>query len=372
MTNDAKVSMYSRKAGYHFGWDWGPRFVTSGIWRPVSISTWNTIVIDDLFIKQLSIVANDAKIQAQLSIRSKVEGVKTLKIFIDGSSIPLVSKEVLVQKGNNHIQVTFDMKNIELWWPNGMGNHKMYKFKTVLSDKGSELAVREAQRGIRTIEVVQESGQKGQSFAFKVNGKMVFMKGANYIPQDNFIPRIKRTQYEHVIQTAVESNMNMLRVWGGGFYENDLFYDLCDENGILIWHDFMFAFSLYPPTEKFKQSIYQEAKENIIRLRNHPSIAMWCGNNEITQFMNQDYWGFKSKWRTPEDSLETVATYDHIFHEILPAAMKAYDDEKFYWSSSPNTTNYSHDFPTQHLAGDLHFWGVCGMVRSSSRVLMII
>ncbi len=359
MTSEARVSAYSRKAGYHFGWDWGPRFVTSGIWRPAYIKSWNKLTIDDLFIKQFSVDGTDAKMEAQVTVKSTAEGIKTLQLFIDGSKTPTFSKSVFVQKGNNVLQAAFDMNNVELWWPNGMGNHKMYQFKAVLFDNQNELATKEVKRGIRTIEVVQESSDKGKSFAFKVNGKMVFMKGANYIPQDNFIPRVTTAQYEHIINTAVECNMNMLRLWGGGFYENDIFYNLCDEKGILIWHDFMFACSLYPPTENFKKSVYEEAKENIIRLRNHPSIAMWCGNNEITQFMNEKYWGqFKQKWRTPTDSLETIATYDHIFHEILPAALKAYDDEKFYWSSSPNTTNYSHDFPSQHVTGDLHYWGV--------------
>ncbi|UOQ68591.1 beta-mannosidase [Hymenobacter volaticus] len=214
---------------------------------------------------------------------------------------------------------------------------------------------------MRTVEVIQETGPKANSFYFLVNGVKMFMKGANYIPQDNFLPRVNKARYEHVINTAVTSNMNMLRVWGGGIYENDLFYDLCDEKGIMIWQDFMFACAMVPPLETHKQNIYEEAVENVKRLRNHPAIAMWCGNNEIAAFMGSNYWGSaKGAFRNRQDSMSVINAYKEIFHSILPAVVKGYDDEKFYWSTSPQPTNWTTTNPDSRTSGDVHFWEVWG------------
>jgi len=356
---DERVSIFTRKAGYHFGWDWGPRFVTCGVWRPITLNAWDNIQIEDLFIKQLKIDGNSANMEAQLTATSTSQGVKTLQIFVNGSQSPIYDKEIMVLNGDNILAARFDMNNIQLWWPNGMGEQKMYTFKAVLSDKKNEIASAQVKRGLRTIEVVNESNAKGKSFYFKVNGKSVFMKGANYIPQDNFLPRVTRERYEHVINTAVSSHMNMLRVWGGGIYENDLFYELCDEKGILVWQDFMFACSMYPPFQYLRLKIQDEATYNIKRLRNHPSIALWCGNNEILQFMNQNYWGqTKKNFNNAKDSMTVVNTYAEIFFNILPAAVKACYDEKFYWSSSCSPENYSTKFSGDALTGDFHYWGV--------------
>jgi len=356
---EKRVSVFTRKAGYHFGWDWGPRFVTSGVWRPVYIQTWNHLQVEDLFIKQLSIAGNTAHLEAQLTTTASAAGVKTLSIFIDDQPTPVFKKEVLLLKGEATVNVRFSMNNIKLWWPNGMGAQAMYTFKVVLSDETGVLASKNVKRGLRTIELVNENNAKGKSFYFKVNGKPVFMKGANYIPQDNFLPRVTRERYEHVINTAVSSNMNMLRVWGGGIYENDIFYELCDEKGILVWQDFMFACAMFPPLESVRKNIQAEAVYNVKRLRNHPSIAMWCGNNEIGQFMNEGFWGHsKDNFKTAKDSASIFNMYADIFHNILPAAVKANDDEKFYWSSSPSPENYSMKFNFNLASGDIHYWGV--------------
>ncbi|MBC7720817.1 MAG: glycoside hydrolase family 2 protein, partial [Pedobacter sp.] len=213
---DKRLSVFTRKAGYHYGWDWGPRFVTSGIWRPVYLKGWNNTNIEDVFIKQLKINQTTASLEAQLTVNSTNEGVKTLQILVDNSTKPLVTKEVLVQKGSSQINVGFSLNDIKLWWPNGMGNQYLYQFKVVLLDKKDAVASKTVKRGLRTIELVNETTAKGKSFYFKVNGKPVFIKGANYIPQDNFLPRVTTERYEHVINTAVSSHMNMLRVWGGG------------------------------------------------------------------------------------------------------------------------------------------------------------
>ncbi len=356
---EKRVSVYTRKAGYHYGWDWGPRFVTSGIWRPVYLAAWNEIKIEDLFIRQVGINGSSATMEAQVTAECSSEGVRTLKVFIDENPVPVISREVMVLKGENIISARFGMENIKLWWPNGMGAQDMYTFRTELSGKNGIIASTAVKRGLRTIEVVNESTSKGKTFYLKVNGKPVFMKGANYIPQDNFLPRVTRERYEHVINTAAESHMNMLRVWGGGIYENDVFYELCDEKGMLVWQDFMFACAMYPPLDYLRKNIKDEAAYNVKRLRNHPSIALWCGNNEILAFMNSNYWGaLKGKTLSPKDSASLFNTYDEIFHGILPSAVKAYDDDKFYWSSSCSNENYTLDFKFTTLSGDVHYWDV--------------
>ncbi|TCC88729.1 glycoside hydrolase family 2 protein [Pedobacter frigiditerrae] len=354
-----RVSIFIRKAGYHFGWDWGPRLVTSGIWRPIYLSCWNDAKIEDLFIKQKLLKPHQASLDAEMEVYSSTSGVRLVEVLIDEDHKVLLSKRVYFSKGVNKVNVPFELENPILWWPKGFGNQKLYTFNVRVKDGERILAFKQVKKGLRDIEVVQDSHEKGKSFYFKVNGVPIFIKGANYVPQDNFLTRVTNEKYRHVIETADASNINMLRVWGGGIYENDIFYDLCDEKGILVWQDFMFACALYPPLTDLKKNIYDEAVQNVKRLRNHPSIAIWCGNNEIVQFMNENYWGqTKANFRTPADSLAVIDTYAEIFHNILPSALKAYDDEKFYWSSSPNGENYSTNFSAGTTTGDLHYWGV--------------
>lgn len=356
---EKRLSVFTRKAGYHYGWDWGPRFVTSGIWRPVYIKAWNNVTIEDVFIKQLKITETAASLEAQVTTNCTKGGIKALQIFVDNNPKPIVVKDVLVQNGTTQINVRFNLNNIKLWWPNGMGNQYLYQFKAVLLDDNKAIATKTVKRGLRTIELVNETTSKGKSFYFKVNGKPLFIKGANYIPQDNFLPRVTTERYEHVINTAVSSHMNMLRVWGGGIYENDIFYQLCDEKGILVWQDFMFACAMFPPSEDLRKNIQAEAAYNVKRLRNHPSIALWCGNNEIGQFMNEKFWGHTSNnFKIEKDSASVFNMYADIFHNILPAAIKANDDEKAYWSSSPSNDNFSMKFNFTLASGDVHYWGV--------------
>jgi beta-mannosidase len=384
-----RLSVFTRKAGYHYGWDWGPRFVTSGIWRPVTLTGWDELEIEDLFIEQKALSVQKAVLEARVEVNAVAGGVRTVEVFAGGIPVGegrsgagssggggrsgagaltgegrqlLIRKDVLLYKGNNSLCIPFTLAHPELWWPNGMGGQKLYTFTIVLKDgHGKPIAEKAVRRGLRKIELVQESDERGRSFYFKVNGKPVFMKGANYIPQDNFLPRVTRERMEYIINSAAVSHMNMLRVWGGGVYQSDEFYDLCDEKGILVWQDFMFACSLWPPFEALKQNIYEEAAENVRRLRNHPCIALWCGNNEVVQFFNSDFWGqVKDKWKTGADSAALFDTYKDIFHYILPAAIKANDNEKAYWSTSPGADNFSMDFHPDRMTGDMHYWGVWG------------
>jgi beta-mannosidase len=237
-----------------------------------------------------------------------------------------------------------------------MGEQKLYNLRVELQESGTAIHSKGERIGLRTIELITDKDEIGNSFHFKINGRPVFMKGANYIPQDSFLDRVSPEKYEHVIQSAVDANMNMLRVWGGGIYEKDIFYDLCDEKGILIWQDFMFACAMYPGDTDFLENVKQEAVDNIKRLRNHASIALWCGNNEsLSAWYN---WGWKDNVISEQG--QEVADliwkgYEDIFHNILPEVVEEYDKDKAYWSSSSSAGTGI----TENLKqGDLHYWGV--------------
>ncbi len=347
-----RVSIYTRKAGYHYGWDWGPRLVSSGIWRPVYLKAWDIARIHDLQIVQNQLKKDVAKFTAVFELESEDEVLADILIQNEGEELAVT--EVHLRKGIHKYELNFDIENPKFWWPNGLGDQNLYHIKAQVNVNGK---IEEASRriGIRTVEVVREKDEKGTSFYFKVNGVPVFMKGANYIPNDIFPSRVSKEQLEKVIHTAKTSNMNMLRVWGGGYYEDDLFYDLCDEAGILVWQDFMFACAMYPGNQDFLDNIRLEARDNIKRLRNHPSIALWCGNNEILVAWNNWGWKRQAKEQGEEVSAKVWKAYADIFHEVLPKAVEEYDSSRFYWSSSPSSgTGIKPDL----INGDDHYWGV--------------
>jgi len=355
-----QVSIFTRKAGYHFGWDWGPRLVPSGIWRPVYISTWNNLVISDVFIATNSISSKTAKLTADVTIRADKEGRYNL-VLMSGSQIWL-SAPVDLKKGENLITRAFEVKKPKLWWPNGYGEPYQYPVVCSISNGTALLSEYSFKTGIRTIQLIQDPDAdcNGQSFYFKVNDVPVFAKGANYIPGDVFLPRVTPDEYRKIVGSAAFAHMNMLRVWGGGIYENDLFYDLCDEAGILIWQDFMFACSMYPGNDEFLNNVKEEARQNIIRLRHHPSITLWCGNNEIEaawgQFRINAGWGWKERYT--EDQRKIIWTaYDTIFHGILPREVKKLDSLIPYWRSSP-TAGGGRLATNETRSGDNHYWGV--------------
>ncbi len=348
-----KVSVFSRKAGYHFGWDWGPRLVTSGIWRPVILKSWDNFKIEDVFIRQ-KVLKDSAQLSAEIEILSTKEFEKS-KIEININDTLIVSKEHQLNLGKNKITIPFTIKNPELWWPNGMGKQYLYDINVKVSHK-NHYDEKRNRIGVRTIELLREKDSIGTSFYFKVNGVPTFMKGANYIPQDLFLTRVKDSNYYHILNSAKEANMNMIRVWGGGFYENKKFYDLCDEMGLLVWQDFMFACAMYPGDEKFLENVKQEAIDNVKRLRNHSSIALWCGNNEVLSAWER--WGWKQKV-TKEQSEKAANTtwqsYVNIFHKVLPEVVEQYDADRKYWASSPSS---ELGVPESHTDGDAHYWGV--------------
>ncbi|MDF1547741.1 MAG: glycoside hydrolase family 2 TIM barrel-domain containing protein [Bacteroidales bacterium] len=354
---DKKISVFSRKAPYHYGWDWGPRFVTSGIWRPVIIKAWDLAKIENIQIIQDNVSETEAKINQVISIKS----AKKQNIFIEiktGDSI-LYSENTKLEEGANTVNINYSIKNPKLWWTNGLGEQYLYQIQTSLTADNQLIEQKDNKIGLRTLKLVQKPDEFGKSFHFELNGVPVFMKGANHIPNDVFLPRVTREVYEHEIKTAAESNMNTIRVWGGGIYEDDIFYDLCDKYGILVWQDFMFACSMYPGGEDFWENIKNEAVDNVVRLRNHPSIALWCGNNEIdgawSEYSNGG-WGWKERY-TPEQRKEIWSNYEKIFHDILPAVVSEYDPTRSYWPSSPMAGPKEHA-TNSNTSGDMHYWGV--------------
>lgn len=348
-----KVSIFTRKAGYHFGWDWGPRLVTSGLWKPVKMRGWSHHKIKDLFIKQ-NRLDSIASLTAMIEVDVKGETKKNnVEIFVNKKSIKIVDVELM--NGKNTLEIPFEIENPELWWPNGMGKQVLYDVEVKINSN-SYTDSKSHKIGLRTIELITEADSIGSAFYFKVNGHAVFMKGANYIPQDPFPSRVKKSNYEFILNSAKEANMNMIRVWGGGIYENDEFYDLCDEKGLLVWQDFMFACAMYPGDEAFLKNVKQEAIDNVKRLRNHTSIALWCGNNE-NQWAWQN-WGWKedvAKEQSQEVADIMWKSYDDLFHKILPEVVKQYDDNRAYWSSSPSS---SRGKKVSFTEGDYHYWDV--------------
>ncbi len=344
-----KTSPHTRKAPYQYGWDWGPRFVTSGIWRPVSLESWDTSRVDDLHIVTKKITASAADLAAEVEVVATADTVAT--IIVDNLTDKTVAahRQVKLIPGVNHIMLDVVVAHPALWWPNGLGAHPLYDFKARLLINGTVADQAITRTGLRSLELRQRPDESGKSFTFVINGVPVFAKGGNWIPADSFPTRITKAKYRQLLDSARESNMNMLRVWGGGIYERDDFYDLCDEMGILVWQDFMFACSMYPGDQAFLDNVRHEATDNVKRLRNHPSIVIWVGNNEIETAWK--HWGWK-------DHLPASLWDDYlkIFHGVLPEVCGSLDPSRPYWPSSPSSN--LEDDPDSQKMGDVHYWQV--------------
>ncbi len=351
---EKKVSVHLRKAGYHFGWDWGPRLVTSGIWQPVILKLWNLATITNVQVIQKNLSGKSATLKIPVEIEAVKEGEVSLSVVVDG--VKLYNNNLTLKKGVHLYPVEVTLENPELWYPNGAGEQKLYNVEVQLRHENKTFSRSQTRIGLRTVEVVQEADTVGRSFYLKVNDRPMFMKGVNYIPQDVFLDRVSRDQYKYLIESAAKANMNMIRVWGGGIYEKDIFYELCDEYGILVWQDFMFACSMYPGDEAFLENVKKEAVYQVKRLRNHPSLALWCGNNEsLVAWYN---WGWKQNAidkQGQEIADKIWNDYETIFHKILLEAVKEHDPDKFYWSSSPQAET---GVPENYTSGDVHYWGV--------------
>lgn len=358
---EQRISVFARKAPYHYGWDWGPRFLTSGIWREAVLEGRDIAVIKDLYIRQNAVSPNEARLTAVVEVDAPEAWSGMLRVTAEGQEW---MKAASLVPGNQVVELELVIDTPRLWWCNGLGLPELYQFRAELLEGEEAVAVSEITTGLREIKLVRKPDERGASFHFELNGVPVFAKGSNHIPNDSFITEVTEERYRHEIATAVESNMNMLRVWGGGFYEEEAFYRLCDEYGLLVWQDFMFACSMYPGDEPFLNNIREEAVYNVRRLRNHPSIAVWCGNNEIdsawSQFEENMGWGWKEKLSA--DIRETLwAAYEEIFHKILPEAVAANHPGVDYWPSSPlrELTRGQDQHATRIMGeGDIHYWGV--------------
>ena len=352
---DKRLSVVTRKAGYHYGWDWGPRLVTSGIWRPVYLRAWSDARINDVHYTQTSVTARRAQIDVTVEIMSDKDVTASLSILNKTDNRTEVLKQVTLTKGLNKIPLSFGMKNPRLWWTNGLGESFLYNFTTQLNIENNLIDTSEQQLGIRSIKVITKPDEHGESFYFELNGQPIFAKGANYIPIDNFLTRVTDSTYEKTILDAVNANMNMLRVWGGGIYENDIFYDLCDKYGILVWQDFMFACSMYPTEGDLLESIRRESIDNILRLRNHTCIALWCGNNECLDAWFNWNWKNTLEKENPEAAAIQWKQFKDLYFDVLPAVVEEYHPGICYRKSSP----YADDQGTRnHTVGDMHYWEV--------------
>lgn len=345
---DMQLSPYSRKAMFHYGWDWGPRFITCGIWRGVFLEAYSDVFIDDLFVNQYETTENESKGAFEFYIESLTEQKAEVDVLCNGE--PFIESEIELSEGQQICTIPFTLDKPKLWWPQGYGEQILYTF--ILNIKiDDKIFSNEVRTGFKTIELIQEDDTFGKSFFFRVNGVDIFAKGANYIPQDSFQSRVKKPKYHKIIKDSADANFNMLRVWGGGIYEDDLFYDLCDKYGILVWQDFMFACGMFPADESFLDNVANEVKDNVKRLRNHPSIALYCGNNENE--IGWDTWGWKDKYSEVEQK-QHIENANKLFYKIIPETLKAHDPNKPYHPSSPNAGRTSEDLGT----GDTHYWGV--------------
>jgi beta-mannosidase len=344
-----KTSPHTRKAPYQFGWDWGPRFVTSGIWKPIHLEGWNRGRINDLNILPNQITADSAKLTAIVEIIAVDFG--NARVIVDNlrDHSVVASKDVNLMQGRNLIKLNFAIPHPALWWPNGLGEHPLYTFKARLVVDGQLYDQSTTITGLRSLKLRQQTDAAGKSFTFEINGVPVFAKGGNWIPADSFLTRITKEKYQELLASVRDTDMNMLRVWGGGIYESNDFYELCDEMGILVWQDFMFGCSMYPGDQAFLDNVRQEAIDNVKRLRNHPSIVIWVGNNEIETAWK--HWGWKDQFPATlwDDYLK-------IFHGVLPEVCASLDPSRPYWPSSPSSN--LEDDPDSQKMGDVHYWQV--------------
>ena len=291
---------------------------------------------------------------AQIEIESSIENANAiLELQLDGE--PLSSSKLRLRKGKQKFNLPIKIDRPELWWPNGLGKQHLYNIEVKLQRKEVSSTVNQY-IGIRKIELLADSTLSQPNFYFKVNGAPTFAKGVNYIPQDLFLPRVSTKDYERILQAAADANMNMIRVWGGGVYENDRFYELCDSLGLMVWQDFMFACAMYPGDADFLENVKQEAIDNVKRLSHHPSMALWCGNNEVLAAWKR--WGWEQTAideQSPEIAHKIWKHYDTLFHHILPEVVSEHHRGIDYWASSPSA---SEGLPEEYTHGDTHYWGV--------------
>ena len=344
---DKTISPFARTAGFEYGWDWGPRLVTFGIWRPVLLETWSDLRIADVWYIQKDVTKARAQLHTVVEVEADSAQTATLSITADGK--PVTTKTVTFGKGLNTIPLDYTLKSPRLWWTNGLG--EPYLTKMVCSVCSDHVAT---PLGIRSLRLHNDKDQYGHNLYFELNGEPLYAKGSDMIPNDNFLSRVTDSIYRQVVADAAAVNMNIIRVWGGGVYEDDAFYDYCDQMGILVWQDFMFACQTYEVDSAFLDNIRHEAIDNVRRLRNHACMAVYTGNNE-----EQDVWfgwGGKKRYFEERGEADRVwAMQRSIFYEVLPEVVREYGGGTPYRPSSPWAFE---DTPSDGVNGDDHYWGV--------------
>lgn len=349
---------FTRKAPYHYGWDWGPRFITEGIWRPVRLESWDGVRIRDLHIAQPSVSKSSARLVAEVEIESSQETTADVVITgtFNGKQAVVDNSKQHLYPGTNKISIPLQVQNPQLWYPADYGPQNRYQFAaSVRAGKNEDHT--QLMTGLRSLELRRQPDQWGKSFEFVVNGIVIYAKGANVIPFDSFLPRVGREQHRTMLLAARAAHMNMLREWGGGAYESDDFFDLCDEMGILVWQEFMFGGALTPGDTAFLENVRQEAIDNVKRFRNHPSVVIYCGNNEMET--GWKHWGDRQAFKdsVPPDTREQIwQDYLLLFNDVLKSVVHDYAPETPYWPSSPSA-NYEAP-PDNPNNGDMHYWAV--------------
>lgn len=352
LPNDERVMV--RKAQYQFGWDWGPRLITCGIYKKISLKSWSDVQISSVHFVQKELKNQLAKLELNLQLNIDKPGKYYVSVINQSNSEKLKDSIIYCSKSNATLQLNFEMNQVKYWWTNGLGEPYLYALQTTVVAENGHYDKQTQKIGLKNLELVQEPDSFGRSFYFKLNGIPLYIKGANYIPQDNFVSRTSAQQSRYLLEQAKKSNMNMLRVWGGGIYETDEFYENCDELGLLVWQDFMFACAMYPGDSSFVENVKQEVIHQVKRIRHHASLALWCGNNEISEgWFN---WGWQKQFGyTATDSLRIWNDYQHLFLKEIPALISKYDIQHAYWPSSPE---YGWGRKESLLKGDAHYWGV--------------
>ena len=361
-----KLSIYNRKAPYHFGWDWGIRIVQMGIWKPITLNFYNKARIDDYYVKQSFVSKEKANIDNIIEVHSRIKTNATISIgytlnrnnkipetIAELKQLQLASIDVKLELGDNLFSLPSTIDNPQLWMPVNWGEQNLYDFYVIVVIDDEIVAVKDVRTGLRTIRHIAKEDENGKSYYFEVNGIPIFAKGTNYIPGEIFTHKQDAKFYETLFDNITGGNMNFVRVWGGGIYENEEFYRQADERGIVVWQDFIFGCTAYPSDDYFLSNVKQEAIYNIKRLRNHASLAFWCGNNEILEGLK--YWGWQ-KDVTGEIMNQWFEGYNKTFRELLPSLLDEFDGTRNYVHGSPDVANWGR--PELFNSGDVHDWGL--------------
>jgi beta-mannosidase len=358
------VGHYIRTAGYEYGWDWGPKLVTMGIWRPVHTEAWDDARITSLHIKQNSVTAERALLTAEIEIEASQAGKVLLDLNLAGNGSAAASNlhshgVQTLDVGVNHIAIPLRIEHPRRWFPAGYGPQDRYQVSLTLKDENGAKSLDHAEEkiGLRSVELRRQPDPWGVSFTFVVNGIPIFAKGANVIPMDSFPARVTQVRERALLTAARDANMNMIRMWGGGYYQTDSFYQIADELGIMVWQEFAFGGGMVPGDTEFQNNVREEAVQQVQRLRDHPSVVLWCGNNEVETAWNSwdDHLDFQKKI-TPEQRERVWQDYVVLFRDILKNVVAGQGGGTPYWPSSPGAdfqerANNSHN-------GDMHFWDV--------------